>query len=160
MVPAKSDLIDKVGVVLFPSIPLRAPIVRSFDRVFRFLPEPCRAAEEILALRHQLGVLQRSVKRPKLTPGDRLLWAWLSAVWNLWQSSVFIVKASTVIGWHRKDFRLFWAWKVRNGKPGWPTVPKEVRALIRTMSRENPSGALRGFTASCSNWAQTSAKPA
>jgi putative transposase len=93
---------------------------------------------EILALRHQLGVLQRSVKRPKLTAADRLLWASLSAVWNDWQSSVFIVKASTVIGWHRKGFRLFWAWKVRNGKPGRPTVPKEVRALIRTMSRENP----------------------
>jgi hypothetical protein len=33
---------------------------------------------EILALRHQLGVLlQRSVERPKLTPADRSLWAWL-----------------------------------------------------------------------------------
>jgi hypothetical protein len=92
---------------------------------------------EILALRHQLGVLQRSVKRPKLTPADRLLWAWLCAVWKNWQSSLFVVKASTVIGWHRKGFRLFWAWKVRHGKPGRPTVPNEVRALIRTMSREN-----------------------
>ena len=93
---------------------------------------------EILALRHQLGVLQRSVKRPKLTPADRLLWAWLCAVWNDWRSSVFIVKASTVIGWHREGFRLFWAWKIRHGKPGRPAVPKEVRQLIRTMSRENP----------------------
>ena len=93
---------------------------------------------EILSLRHQLGVLQRSVKRPKLTPADRFLWAWLSAVWNDWQSSVCIIKASTVIGWHRKGFRLFWAWKVRRGKPGRPAVPKEVRQLIRTMSRENP----------------------
>jgi hypothetical protein len=93
---------------------------------------------EILALRHQLGVLQRSVKRPKLTPADRFLWAWLSAVWNDWQSNVFIIKASTVIGWHRKGFRLFWAWKVRRGKPGRPGVPQEVRELIRTMSRENP----------------------
>jgi hypothetical protein len=59
---------------------------------------------EILALRHQLGVLQRSVKRPKLTSAGRFLWAWLSAVWNDWQSSVFIIKASTVIGWHRQGF--------------------------------------------------------
>jgi len=92
---------------------------------------------EILALRHQLGVLQRSVKRPKLIPADRWLWACLCAVWSDWQSSVFIVRAGTVIGWHRKGFRLFWAWKVRHGKPGRPAVPKEVRALIRTMSREN-----------------------
>jgi hypothetical protein len=40
---------------------------------------------EILALRHQLGVLQRSVKRPKPAPADRLLWAWLCAAWNDWQ---------------------------------------------------------------------------
>ena len=49
-----------------------------------------------------------------------------------------MVKAATVIGWHRKGFRLFWAWKVHHGKPGRPTVPQEVRALIRTMSRQNP----------------------
>ena len=82
---------------------------------------------EILALRHPLGVLQRSVKRPKLTPADRLLWAWLGALWNDWQSSVFIVKAVTVIGWHRKGFRLFWAWKVRRGKRGRPAVPNPAK---------------------------------
>src|SRR5437868_11823006 len=35
---------------------------------------------ENLALRHQLGVLRRSVKRPKLTSADRLLWTWLYEV--------------------------------------------------------------------------------
>ena len=93
---------------------------------------------EILALRHQIGVLQRSVKRPKLTTADRLLWAWLCSVWPDWRFGVRIVKASTVVGWHRKGFRLFWTWKVRCGKPGRPAVPKEVRELIRTISRENP----------------------
>jgi transposase InsO family protein len=93
---------------------------------------------EILALRHQIGVLQRSVKRPKLTPADRLLWAWLCAVWDDWQSVLSILKASTVLGWHRKGFRLFWTWKIRHGKAGRPSVPKQVRELIRTMSRENP----------------------
>jgi len=83
-------------------------------------------------------VLQRSVKRPKLTPADRLLWVWLSSVWNGWQSSVSIMKAATVIGWHRKGFGLFWSWKIRRGKPGRPVVPKEVRQLIRMLSRENP----------------------
>ena len=93
---------------------------------------------EILALRHQIGVLQRSVKRPKLTTMDRLLWAWLCSVWHDWSSGVRIMKASTVIGWHRKGFRLFWTWKIRRCKPGRPTIPKEIRELIRTMSRENP----------------------
>src|SRR5437879_13785581 len=36
---------------------------------------------ENLALRHQLGVLHRSVKKPKLIPLDRLLWPWLCGVW-------------------------------------------------------------------------------
>ena len=93
---------------------------------------------EILVLRHQLGVLQRSVKRPKLSPADRFFWAWLSSVWTGWESRVSIVKAATVIGWHRKGFGLFWSWRIRHVKRGRPAVPKEVRQLIRMLSRENP----------------------
>ena len=93
---------------------------------------------EILALRHQIGILQRSVKRPKLTTADRLLWVWLAATWQDWKSGAFIMKASTVIGWHRKGFRLFWTWKIRRGKAGRGMIPKDVRALIRTISSENP----------------------
>jgi len=93
---------------------------------------------EILALRHQIGVLQRSVKRPKLTSVDRALWVWLRSVWEDWKSGVHIVQASTVVGWHRQGFRMFWTWKIRRGRSGRPKVPGEVRVLIRTMSRENP----------------------
>ena len=93
---------------------------------------------ENLALRHQLSVLRRSVKRPKLTSADRLLWTWLCEAWSDWQSALVIVKPETVIGWHRKGFRLFWTWKVRRGQPGRPPVSKEIRQLIRKMSRENP----------------------
>src|SRR5215471_12818465 len=93
---------------------------------------------ENLALRHQLGVLRRSVKRPKLTSADRLLWTWLCAFWSDWRSALVIVKPETVIGWHRKGFQLFWTWKVRHGQPGRPPVSKEIRQLIRKMSRENP----------------------
>jgi len=99
-----------------------------------------RAALQVenLALRHQLAVLRRSVKRPKLTSVDRLLWAWLCQAWNDWRASLVIVKPETVIGWHRKGFRLFWTWKVHGGQPGRPAVSRETRQLIRTMSRENP----------------------
>ena len=93
---------------------------------------------EILALRHQLAVLHRSVKRPKLTSADRLLWARLCEVRNDWRSALIIVKPETVIAWHRKGFWLFWTWKVRHGQPGRPPVSKETRELIRKMSRENP----------------------
>lgn len=37
---------------------------------------------ENLALRHQLGVYQRSVKRPTVRPADRVLWRVLAKVWT------------------------------------------------------------------------------
>ena len=78
-----------------------------------------RAALELenLALRHQIGVLQRSAaKRPKLTAGDRLFWICLSRLWRDWRSALAIVKPETVLAWHRAGFRLFWTWKVRRGQ--------------------------------------------
>src|ERR1039457_4047213 len=82
--------------------------------------------------------MQRSVKKPKLNLFDRFLWAWFCGVWDEWRSALCIVKPQTVIAWHRKGFRLFWTWKVRHGQRGRPPVPKEIRKLIRKMSRENP----------------------
>jgi transposase InsO family protein len=94
---------------------------------------------ENLALRQQLGVLRRSApKRLKLTAADRIFWVWLRRVWSDWRSALMIVKPDTVIAWHRKGFRLFWSWKIRRGKQGRPSVPREVIALIRMMSRNNP----------------------
>ena len=94
---------------------------------------------ENLALRHQIGVLQRSIRnRPKLTLVDRLLWVWLSRIWCGWRSALAIVQPETVVAWHRNGFRLFWTWKVRHGQPGRPVISREVRDLIRKMCRENP----------------------
>jgi len=94
---------------------------------------------ENLALRHQVGVLRRSTqKQLKLTSADRMLWVWLRRVWADWKSALLIVKPATVIAWHRKGFRLFWSWKIWRGKRGRPTVPQEIRDLIRMLSRNNP----------------------
>src|SRR6516162_10071625 len=96
---------------------------------------------ENLALRHQIGVLQRSAaKRPKLTAVDRLFWICLSRLWCDWRSALAIVTPETVVAWHRAGFRLFWTWKVRRGQPGRPVTSHEVRDLIRKMCRENPRG--------------------
>lgn len=44
---------------------------------------------EILARRHQIGVLERSVhKRPRLTSTDSLLWVSLSRFWRHWRSTL------------------------------------------------------------------------
>jgi len=94
---------------------------------------------ENLALRQQLTVLRRSApKRLKLTRADRIFWVWLRRVWSDWKSVLMIVKADTVIAWHRKGFRLFWTWRIHRGKPGRPRVPQEIRELIRMLSRNNP----------------------
>jgi len=48
------------------------------------------------------------------------------------------MKPTTVIGWQRKGFRLFRTWTIRHGQPSRQAVPKDVRELIQTMSRESP----------------------
>jgi len=94
---------------------------------------------EILALRHQLAVLQqRTTKRPSLRSADRLLWVMLSRLWAHWRTALVIVKPETVIAWQRKGFRLYWGWKSRAGKSGRPCVSLEIRELIRQMSTANP----------------------
>jgi transposase InsO family protein len=92
---------------------------------------------EIIALRHQLAVLNRS-RRPRLrlTSVDRMLWAWLAHAWGSWRSPVHR-RPETVVAWHRRGFRLFWTWKRRH-RTGRPGVPHDVRALIRDMSAANP----------------------
>ena len=96
-------------------------------------------AFENLALRQQVAVFQQSVKRPKLRPRDRIFWVVLSRLWPKWQSALAIVQPETVIKWYRKGFRLFWRWKSSTGIPGRPPIEREVRDLIRRMSRENPT---------------------
>ena len=93
---------------------------------------------EIVALPDQLAVMNRS-RRPRLrlSPFDRMLWAWLSRSWRGWRSAVHIVKPETVVAWHRRGFRLFWTWKSRH-RTGRPPVSPDVRALIREMSAANP----------------------
>ena len=94
---------------------------------------------EILALRHQLLVLQRSARAHKvrLTASDRFLWVWLSRLWREWRSALLIVKPETVIAWHRRGFRLYWSWKSRHPQ-GRPSLSREVIDLIRRMSLANP----------------------
>ena len=57
---------------------------------------------EILALRQQLTILNRSAKRPSLHFQDRLFWIALAGFWKDWRSALLIVKPETVIKWHRQ----------------------------------------------------------
>jgi putative transposase len=93
---------------------------------------------EILALRHQLAVYQRTAARPRLKPSDRMFWAWLSRVWPGWREALVFVQPETVVSWRRRKFREYWTKLTRSGKPGRPSIPREVRDLIRRMSSANP----------------------
>ncbi len=93
---------------------------------------------DIVALRHQVAVLQRQIRhRPKLTRWDRMLFAALYRVQPDVLRSISIVRPETVVRWHRIGFRLYWKHKSR-GKAGRPRVPEEARALIREISIANP----------------------
>jgi transposase InsO family protein len=104
-------------------------------------------AIENLALRHQLAVLQRPVRRPRLSRWDRILWVWLSRLWTGWRSSLVIVRPATVLAWHRQGFQLYWRWKSRAIRVGRPRLDAELRYLIRRMARENPTWGRRRIQA-------------
>jgi hypothetical protein len=61
---------------------------------------------EIVALRHQLAVFQRTTKRPPISSGDRILWSWLSCCWSGWQDVLVFVQTGTVIAWRVNVFAI------------------------------------------------------
>src|SRR5215467_8821283 len=73
---------------IFPSF------VRSFRAYFRTRAD---LQTEILALRHQILVLQRENPKPKLKPANQRFWVVLSQFWSRWHETLWIVKTSTVI---------------------------------------------------------------
>lgn len=103
------------------------------------LTGPSALALENLALRQQLAVLRRSVKRPRLRWRDRVFWVWLSRLWRGWQDCLLVVKPETVIRWHRVGFKLYWRRKSRRKSAGRPRIDCEIRDLIRRLKKENPT---------------------
>ena len=94
---------------------------------------------EILALRQQLAmVASREPKRLRFRRPERLFWVWLYRLWPGCLATLAVFKADTLVRWHRKGFRLYWAWKSRRNSGGRPTISPETRDLIRRLSQENP----------------------
>jgi putative transposase len=93
---------------------------------------------ENLALRHQLQVLHRGGRRPRLNNRDRAFWVILSQIWSEWRRPLLMVRPDTVIRWHRAGFRLYWRLKSQRRHCGRPRLTLEERELIRRFARENP----------------------
>ncbi len=93
---------------------------------------------EVLALRRQVQVLERQVKRVRWTPGDRML---MAALRDRLQQSAWaglLVRPETVLGWHRALVRRKWAAYLRRPRRGRPRTSTECRQLIVRMAQENP----------------------
>jgi putative transposase len=100
------------------------------------LPQAERDAELVL-LRHELGVLRRSVKKPRLRPWDRILLTVLAMRLPRSRWGALIVRPGTILGWHRALVRQKWAAYGRRRRPGRPRLPEQCRELILRLAKEN-----------------------
>src|SRR5712675_2027666 len=92
---------------------------------------------EIWVLRQQINVLRRAApRRQSFGIFDRLIFVSLYRLFPKACDALAIVKPDTIIRWHRAGFRAYWRWKSRR-RGGRPTVPPQIRKLIREMSIAN-----------------------
>src|SRR6266446_638896 len=93
---------------------------------------------ENIVLRRQVIVLSRKApSRVRLRNIDRFIFVWLYRCFPAILNAITVVKPETVIRWHRYGFRAYWRWKSRR-HGGRPKIDREIRDLIRRMSKENP----------------------
>ncbi len=116
-------------------------------RVFSWLALLARSDRakdaELLILRHQVAVLQRQVKTPRLSWADRAI---LAALARLLPSGHLrhlrlIISPRTLLRWHAGLVRRRWAYPHRT--PGRPRAAQAIRALVLEMARDNPSWGYR-----------------
>jgi putative transposase len=114
--------------------------------VMRLLPVSAREKDiEILALRHQLAVLQRQIERPRLTGSDRVFLAALRHHLprvRLRQLPL-IVSPDTILRWQRDLLRRRHAKLSRRIRPGRPPTHRSIEALVLRLARENSGWSYR-----------------
>src|SRR5690349_1578211 len=98
---------------------------------------------EILILRHQVAVLQRQVKTPRLSWADRAVLAALARLVPSGQLRQLrlIISPGTLLRWHAHLVRRCWTYPRR--APGRPRAASAMRALILEMARDNPGWGYR-----------------
>jgi transposase InsO family protein len=116
--------------------------------LLRLLPMSNRDKDaEILALRHQLSVLQRQLgpDRVRFTPGDRALLAALlhRLPRNVLKRLHLVVRPDTVLRWHRDVVARRHAQRSRSRRPGRPRTVRSIRVLVLRLVRENPAWGYR-----------------
>jgi hypothetical protein len=116
---------------------------------------------EIWVLRQQINILRRTAPtKHAFSAIGRLIFVGLYRLFPKVRDALAIVKPDTIVRWHRAGFRSYWRWKSRP-RGGRPTVPLEIRELIREMSIANPLwGAPRIHGEMLSSLASKSDRPA
>ncbi len=108
-----------------------------------------RLEAENIVLRQQVIVLSRkSPSRVWLRNIDRLIFVWLYRLFPSILNAITVVKPETVIRWHRRGFRAYWRWKSRR-RGGRPRIDREIRELLRWMSKDPRCRERHGYTANC-----------
>jgi hypothetical protein len=108
------------------------------DLLLAQTPTARAQAVELLALRHEVRVLRRQVRRTHWRAADRLLLASLSRRVPRAEWASFPVRPETLLRWHRALVRRTWAAFGRRRWPGRPPLPPELQELILRLARENP----------------------
>ncbi|WP_319461404.1 transcriptional regulator [Micromonospora sp. RTP1Z1] len=116
--------------------------------LLRLLPMSDRDKDvEILALRHQITVLERQLGkiRPRFSPSDR---AFLAALLHRLPLDVLhrfrlLVRPDTVLRWHRDLLARRHAAKSWPKRPGQPRTVRSIRLLVLRLARENPTWGYR-----------------
>lgn len=93
---------------------------------------------EILLLCHEIAVLQRQTRRPRLTWTDRVVMAALALRLPPARRIGLLVTPATILGWHRRLVARRWTTS-KPWRPGRPSIPAGVRALVKRLAVENPS---------------------
>ena len=92
---------------------------------------------ENLALKQQVAMLKRSVKRARVSAPDRVFWVLFSKYVLGWRTALHALHPDTIVRWHRQGFRQYWRWKSRGPQPGRPSINATLRKLIREMQATN-----------------------
>jgi putative transposase len=114
--------------------------------LLRMLPMSDREKEiEILALRHQLLVLQRQVGKPAFTDADRAVLAGLlhGLPTDRLRRMLLLVRPDTILRWHRNLLKRRHAATCAPKRRGRPPTVRSIRALVLRLARENGSWGYR-----------------
>jgi putative transposase len=88
-------------------------------------------------LHHQVAVLRRQVRRPRLQPADRVVLAAQSRLLPRTRWPIYFVTPATLLRWHCELIARHWTYPHR--RSGRPPVARQTRDLVLRPAADNPT---------------------